>query len=275
MKHNETNTDSLSENCRLLLFGCVPGAGQSKCQLARRILLTAALAAAFVLCGRSRAAGQSFPDPATNDESCFGVIFNGKTLAGWEGDLTYWRVENGCLVGEVTPETLLKQNSFIIWRGGTIGDFELKVEYRISSKGNSGINYRSIELPGEKWAMRGYQADIEGFDRWTGQNYEERGRGFLALCGQMTQVQEGKKSRLVASLGDSKELQSFVNKEDWNHYHLITRGNTLIHVLNGHVLSVLIDDDAKNRRLEGLLGVQVHVGPPMKIEYRNIRLKRL
>jgi hypothetical protein len=275
MKHNETNTYSLSANCRLLLFRWVQGAGQSKCRVAQRILFTAALAAAFVLCGRSRAAGQSFPDPATNDESGFEVIFNGKTLAGWEGDPTYWRVENGCLVGEVTPETLLKQNSFIIWRGGTTGDFELKVEYRISSKGNSGINYRSIELPGEKWAMRGYQADIEGFDLWTGQNYEERGRGFLALRGQMTQVQEGKKSRLVASLGDSKELQSFVNREDWNHYHLITRGNTLIHVLNGHVMSVLIDDDAKNRRLEGLLGVQVHVGPPMKIEYRNIRLKRL
>lgn len=271
----KTNADSPLTSCRHALFCWVRGVGQNRRQVAQRIVLTTALAAGFVLCDSSRAAGQSFPDPATNDDSGFELIFDGKTLAGWDGDPIYWRVENDCLVGEVTPETLLKQNSFIIWRGGSMGDFELKVDYRISAKGNSGINYRSIELPDQKWAMRGYQADIEGFDRWTGQNYEERGRGFLALRGQMTQVQDGKKSRQVASLGDSKELQSFVNKADWNHYHLIVRGNTLIHVLNAHVMSVVIDDAVKTRRLEGLLGVQVHVGPPMKIEYRNIRLKRL
>src|SRR3974390_1861789 len=107
------------------------------------------LACALVLIAlsfRSNAA-QVYPIPGTNDEAGFNLIFDGKTLNGWEGDPKYWRVENGCLVGEITPDTLLKTNSFIIWRGGTTKDFELKAEFRISDRGNSGINYRSVEVP--------------------------------------------------------------------------------------------------------------------------------
>ena len=122
--------------------------------------------------------------------------------------------------------------------------------------------------------MRGYQADIDGKNVYTGQNYEEKGRLFLALRGQMTHVLSGQKPIVLASLGDAKELAAFINS-DWNSYHLIIRGNTLIHILNGHLMSVVIDDDAPNRALEGLIGVQVHVGPPMKVEYRNFRLKNL
>ena len=103
----------------------------------------------------------------------FESIFDG-TLKNWEGDPEYWKAENGTLVGEVRADNLLKQNSFIIWRGGELGDFELKLEYRVSAEGNSGINYRSIEVPGVKWAMQGYQDDIDGKDAWSGQNYEER-----------------------------------------------------------------------------------------------------
>src|SRR5262245_49265137 len=101
------------------------------------------------------------PEPAVGDEYGFVQIFNGKNLDGWEGDPTYWRVENGCLVGEVTPATLLKANTFIIWRGGAPRDFDLKVDYRITPGGNSGINYRSVILPGTNYGMRGYQADID------------------------------------------------------------------------------------------------------------------
>jgi hypothetical protein len=225
----------------------------------------------------SLVAQQTFPEPAVGDDAGFESIFDGETLAGWEGDPTYWRVEDGCLVGEVTPDTLLKRNSFIIWRGGLTRDFELKVEYRVSAHGNSGINYRSVEVPDERWAMRGYQADIDGEDNWTGQNYEERGRTFLALRGQVTQVvgDPNKKPQIIGSVGEKDDLQQHVKKEDWNEYHLIVRGSLMIHLLNGHVMSVVVDDDVKNRRTEGLLGVQVHVGPPMKIEYRNFRLKHL
>jgi hypothetical protein len=217
---------------------------------------------------------QTYPVLA-DDNSGYEFIFDGKTLNGWDGDPKYWRVENGALVGEVTPETLLKQNSFIIWRGGVTRDFELKVEFRVSANGNSGINYRSTEVPGLQWAMRGYQADIDGQNRYTGQNYEERGRTFNAQRGQITHIRAGHKAEIIGSVGDPAELATFIKKDDWNEYHLIVRGNALIHLLNGHMMSLVIDDDAENRRFDGELGVQVHVGPPMKIEYRNFRLRPL
>jgi hypothetical protein len=122
--------------------------------------------------------------------------------------------------------------------------------------------------------MRGYQADIDGKNAYTGQNYEEKGRLFLAQRGQLTKVVPNRKPILLSSLGDPKDLAAFITP-DWNSYHLIINGNTLIHMLNGHVMSVVIDEDPKNRASEGLIGVQVHVGPPMKIQYRNFRIKTL
>ena len=219
------------------------------------------------------------PEPVSGDESGFRPIFNGKTLDGWEGDQRYWRVENGVLVGEVTPETLLKSNTFIIWRGGSPADFELKADYRITSGGNSGINYRSVVVPdavtpSNKFAMRGYQADIDGKNAYTGQNYEEKGRLFLATRGEVTHVLGVRKPVVLSSLGDPKDLAGFINT-DWNSYHLIIRGNVLIHILNGHTMSVVIDDDPAGRKMDGLIGVQVHVGGPMKVEYRNFRLKEI
>jgi hypothetical protein len=221
--------------------------------------------------------------PAPAPETGFVPIFDGKTLTGWDGDPKYWRVEDGCLVGEITPATIIRRNTFIIWRGGTPRDFELKVEYRISAQGNSGINYRSIQLTDAPWSLAGYQADIDGPERnkpplrHTGQNYEERGRTFLARRGELVHVDATAKPAVVASLGDTDALKAFIHDqpESWNEYHLIIRGNVLTHILNGHVMAVVIDDDAKNRRFDGLIGVQVHVGPPMKIEFRNFRLKSL
>jgi hypothetical protein len=214
------------------------------------------------------------PTPAPHDETGFKPIFDGKSLDGWEGDPVYWRVENGCLVGEVKPETLLKRNSFIIWRGGTPADFELKVEYRVSEKGNSGINYRSAEVDDTPFALRGYQFDIDGANRYSGQNYEERGRTFLALRGDFCRADADGIVRIIGSTGDKDALAGFVRNGDWNEAHLIVRANTLIHMINGHVMSVVVDDDSGRGKSSGLIGVQVHVGPPMKIEYRNFRLKK-
>ena len=213
---------------------------------------------------------------AAEPDAGFEPIFDG-TLKHWEGDPTYWRAENGVLIGEVTPETLLKKNSFIIWRGGELADFELKLEYRVSDKGNSGINYRSIQVPDPetKWAMQGYQADIDGQDQWSGQNYEERGRTFLAYRGQSVVLKPGQKPEIAKVLGDRAELQKQVKKNDWNEVHLIVKGNRLQHFTNGVLMSEVLDEDPEKRKASGLLGVQVHVGPPMKIEYRNIRVKKL
>src|SRR5215471_899949 len=146
----------------------------------------------------------------TNEDSGFQLIFDGKTLQGWEGDTNYWRVEDGCLVGEVTQDKILKQNSFIVWHGGETRNFELKVEYRISARGNSGINYRSIMVTNGPWTMRGYQADIDGQNRYTGQNYEEKGRTFLALRGQATRLEAGRSPQIIASLGATNELTSVI-----------------------------------------------------------------
>jgi len=223
----------------------------------------------------------------------FVQIFDGKTLNNWIGDTTYWSVENGNLVGQVTPTTLLKTNTFIIWQGGEPKDFELKTEFRISESGNSGINYRSEQLDSIPFALRGYQADIDGKNKYTGQNYEERKRTTLAYRGEQVIVssQENpdepgslranvkrnawQNREVVKSIGDSDSLKTKIKSEDWNDCHLIIKGNRLQHYINGILMSDVTDNDAINRKTSGLLGMQVHVGPPMKVEYRNIRLKKL
>jgi len=217
------------------------------------------------------------PSPIEGGESGFTPIFDGRSMKDWEGDPTYWRVNGGALVGEITPTTIVKSNTFVIWRGGKPKDFELRLDYRITPVGNSGINYRSANVPDpitpeNRFAMRGYQFDIDGPKRYIGQNYEEKGRLFLAMRGQITRVVGGRPPVVVASVGDEAQLATLAT-DDWNAVHLIVRGNTLMHFLNGRLLSMTIDDDAPNRPADGLIGMQVHVGPPMKVEYRNIRLK--
>lgn len=217
------------------------------------------------------------PSPVEGDEPGFAPIFDGKTLSGWDGDSKYWRVEQGALVGEITPETLLKSNTFVIWRGGRPKDFELKLDYRITAGGNSGINYRSEVVPdpvtpGNRFAMRGYQFDLDGGKRYVGNNYEEKGRLFVGVRGQVTRLVGTRPPVVLSAIGDNAQLGQLVT-DDWNAVHLIVRGNMLIHSLNGRLFSVTVDDDAQNRPTDGLIGVQVHVGPPMKVEYRNIRLK--
>jgi 3-keto-disaccharide hydrolase len=217
------------------------------------------------------------PRAMTGDEPGFQSIFDDRTLTGWEGNPTYWRVEAGSLVGEITPATVIKSNTFVVWRGGRPRDFELKLDYRITVGGNSGVNYRSAIVPDpvtpeNKFAMRGYQCDLDGRKMYPGNNYEEKGRLFLAVRGQMTHVVGGRPPVLLSVLGDTNELANAIT-DDWNAIHLIVRGNTLTHMMNGRVMSVVIDDDAPNRPVDGLIGMQVHVGGPMKVEYRNIRLK--
>ena len=220
-------------------------------------------------------AAPSYPAPAGADTAGFVPFFDGKTLAGWDADPKYWRVEDGMLVGFVTPETLLKANTFAIWRGGAPADFELKVEYRITAGGNSGINYRSVEIPSPAFALKGYQCDIDGANRHTGNNYEERGRTFLAVRGQITRAAPEAKRAIIGAVGEQDALAALVKKDDWNQVHLIVRGNVLTHLVNGRVMSVVVDEDPAARMAAGLIGVQVHVGPPMKVEYRNFLLKTL
>ena len=217
-----------------------------------------------------------------NERTGFESIFDG-TLKGWDGDSRYWRAEGGSLVGEATEANKLDENTFIIWNG-EVADFELKVEFRMSST-NSGIQVRSSRVaPGGegrgavtgKWVLKGYQADIDFDNRFTGMIYEERGRGFLMQPGQAVRIARDGSKRVVGNLQrNADELKALIKPGDWNHVHLVARGGTLINTVNGQVTGVLIDDDEKGRALKGLLGFQLHTGPPMKIEFRNIYLRRL
>jgi hypothetical protein len=213
------------------------------------------------------------------DSEGFRQIFDGKTLDEWEGDPVYWRVENGVMVGEVTEKTLLKRNSFITRKDLITRDFELKVLYRISARGNSGINYRSIKLDSLPYAMKGYQGDIDGENSWSGQNYEERGRTFLALRGQTVILTDGYQAPSFNDIFRKKDvkrdsLRQFI-KDDWNEYHIVAKGNRLQHYINGVLMSDVTDKDSKHSKFTGHLGVQVHVGPPMKVEFKNFRFKKI
>lgn len=230
-------------------------------------------------------AGSQRPQPlAFDDRTGFDPIFDGQTLKGWDGDPKFWRVEAGAIVGETTAGNKLAENTFIIWRGGEPADFELKLEYRISAT-NSGIQIRSVHLPaGTKsgrgtvsgsWVLKGYQCDIDFANQYTGQIYEERGRGFLAMRGQFAHVPAPGGAKVVGALQrTADELKGIIRQTDWNQVHIIARGNMITEILNGHVTSVLVDDHEQARSLKGLLGFQIHVGEPMKVEFRDVYLKR-
>jgi len=229
--------------------------------------------AVVVIC-MAAAPGRRAPVP--DDNTGFVAIFDGKTLNNWDGEPGFWRVEDGAIAGQTTPEKQLKLNTFIIWRGGTTKDFELKAEYRVTETANSGVQYRSVVLSDAgQWVMKGYQADIDGKNSYTGMLYEERGRGFVAPRGQFVRMAEGGTPKLIGSPGESDALRAFIKTGDWNQIHIIARGIVITQVINGHVMSMVIDEDPKGRSMEGLLGLQLHVGPPMKVEFRNILFRKL
>jgi hypothetical protein len=210
----------------------------------------------------------------STDKDGFTTIFDGKTFSGWEGDTSVWRIDSSSFIGEVTPTKQIKTNTFLIWRAEKPSDFEFKAEYRISAGGNSGVQYRSEELKDIRFAVKGYQADIDGANQYTGQNYEERGRGFLAMRGQKARLETNQKPIIMDSVGNSDSLKTHIKVNDWNEIYIVAKGNDMKHYINGILMSETIDNDTANRKSEGIIGLQVHVLPEMKVEYRNIRYKK-
>jgi len=211
---------------------------------------------------------------ADEPEPGFKSIFNGKDLSGWDGNPKFWSVEDGAITGRTKSKDDLKEigNTFIIWRDGKVDDFELRLQIKIVG-GNSGIQYRSREVG--KWVISGYQGDFESGDKYSGILYEEKARGILALRGQKVVIGSDGKVEATGSVGDPAAIQDAIKKEDWNDYTIIAEGNHLIHKINGHVTIDLTDNDAKKRSMQGLLALQLHAGPAMTVQFRNIRLKRL
>ena len=175
------------------------------------------------------------PEAVTGDEPGFQPIFDGKTLSGWEGDPTYWRVEDGSLVGEITPATVIKSNTFIIWRGGRPKDFELKLDYRITPEGNSGINYRSAVVPDPvtpgqqvrdaRLSVRSRRPEAISRQQLRGEGPAVSGR---ARTGRRASSADDRRCS-SSTIGDPDELAKAVT-DDWNAVHLIVRGNTLTHI---------------------------------------------
>lgn len=202
----------------------------------------------------------------------FKAIFNGENLEGWDGDPRFWSVRDGAVTGQTTEEVPTEGNTFIIWRQGDLDDFVLRFSYRIMS-GNSGVQYRSREV--EPWVISGYQADVDSGTAYSGINYEERARGFLSRRGERTRIGPDGEVEVLEQFGDPAELQKKIMKQDWNDYEVIARGNHLVHKINGQVMSEVTDDQEEKRAFSGLLAFQLHAGPPMLVQYRDVRLKRL
>jgi hypothetical protein len=212
---------------------------------------------------------------AADDDDGFKSIFNGKNLDGWDGDPRLWRVEDGAIVGETTAANPAKRNTFLIWRGGKPANFELKAEFRMPNVGfaNSGIQIRSWEGP-EKWRVSGYQPDMDAEDEYTGICYGEGFRGILTQRGQKVVIGPDHKPKVVEQFADSKELAKAIKKHEWNEYHIIAQGNRIIQKINGQLMCELTDEDTVARQ-DGLIALQLHAGPPMKVEFRNLRIKEL
>ncbi|MBL9165493.1 MAG: DUF1080 domain-containing protein [Planctomycetaceae bacterium] len=208
-------------------------------------------------------------EPAAPPEG-FENIFNGIDLSEWDGNPAYWSVRDGCLTG--VTDGSLKHNRFIVWRGDELKNFELRVKVKVTAGGNSGLNYRSASRPdlGEE-VVTGYQCDVvPDHADYDGMLYEERGRRILAHTGEKVIVDEQGQPWVV----DALPKKTFKPNE-WHEYRILVRANHHQHWIDDHPTVDVIDLDTKHRSLAGILGVQVHVGPAMVIQYRDFILKRL
>jgi hypothetical protein len=183
------------------------------------------------------------------------LLFNGRDLTGWDGDSRIWSVEQGAIIGssdKFSPEL----NTFLI-HSRPYSDFLLTAEVKLRNN-NSGIQFRSQQLPGPGWIVSGYQADFsEAGDRsaW-GNFYEERGRG-----------------RAVMRTQDEGWLkgQKLYRKGDWNRIDVLAQGSRIRVSLNGQVTIDTTDSKASS----GIIAIQLHRGDPMRVECRNLKLKPL
>lgn len=215
-------------------------------------------------------------------ESGFRSLFNGKDLTDWTGNPELWSVEDGAITGKTgdTPKNKLTHNTFLIYTGGSVDDFELRLKYRIVA-GNSGIQYRSKILEQGEFGpiVGGYQADFEAGTTYSGILYEERGRGILAQRGQVTKIVTNSENpkkptvEVLGSVGDTGDIQNVIKSEEWNDYTIIANGNQLTHIINGRVTVSVVDEDTANSAKSGVLALQVHRGPVMTVQFKDIRIR--
>ena len=204
-------------------------------------------------------------------EEGFVSLFNGRDLSGWQGDRELWSVQDGAITGVTRGPEHLEYNKFLIW-DGEASDFELRCEFRLEGKNNSGVQYRSQhDKQRGDWVVVGYQADIHANAPYTGMLYDEKGRGILAKRGEQVVIAaDGKKT--VKPLGGEVKP---VDLQEWHELTIIARGNRLIHKLDGVVTVDVTDHQKAEAEAKGVIAFQVHRGPSMKAQFRNVRLKKL
>jgi hypothetical protein len=213
-------------------------------------------------------------------EKGFLRIFNGKDLIGWEGNPKLWSVKDGAITGQTTAENPAKGNTFLIWTNGTPSDFELRCSFKLvpgDSQGfaNSGIQYRSKVVDPANWVVGGYQADMEAGPTYTGILYEERFRGIMAQRGEKVVWDKDDTKQVVGSVGDAAAIEASLKKGDWNDYVIIAQGNHLQQFVNGKQTIDVTDECEAKRAMSGVLALQLHAGPPMMAQFKNLRIKRL
>jgi 3-keto-disaccharide hydrolase len=216
------------------------------------------------------------------DEAGFKSLFNGKDLEGWDGNRELWSVRDGAITGQTTPEHLVKiNNTFLIWTNGTVEDFELRCSFKLvpnNSEGfaNSGIQYRSRVMIPATWTVGGYQADMEAGTNYTGILYEERcPRGIMALRGEKVVWDKEGKKHVTGSVGSPAQIEGSLKKGDWNDYVIVAKGNHLQQWINGHQTIDVTDETEGQAASSGVLALQLHVGQPFNVQFKNIRLKKL
>lgn len=200
-------------------------------------------------------------------------MFNGEDLSGWSGREDLWSVEDGAITGTTSADQPLEHNTFLIWDEQQPGDFELHCLFKIEG-GNSGIQYRSKIIDKEKFIVGGYQADIDAALHYAGINYEERGRGILALRGQRVTL-KANEEKVVETFGDAAEIGKVIKSGEWNRYRIVAKGKSLQHYINDSLTCEVIDENDDKRANEGVIALQIHVGPPMKIQFKDFKLKML
>ena len=204
------------------------------------------------------------------DENGFQHLLTGNRLNQWAGNPQYWSMKDGVLTGVTNGS--LKMNRFITWKGSTIRNFDLRVKVKVSEGGNSGLQYRGHPSPERGLdVVTGYQCDVVANNPdYNGMLYEEKGRRILSHTGEKVIVDETGQSWVVGKF----PVKEFAPGE-WHEYRVLVKGNHHQHWINGHPTANLLDFDEDGRSLEGVLAVQVHVGPAMEVQYKDMRIKQL
>jgi hypothetical protein len=205
-----------------------------------------------------------------DDEAGFVSMFNGKDLNGWEGKPGGWWVEDGAITSQSTKENPCIKHHYLYWKGGEPADFILRLKYKVVG-GNSGIQIRSQTRP--NWDTWGYQADLEAGGQWTGCLFQHQ-RGGVVMRGKKAVIAEdGTRTENEFATGD--QLQKRVNANDWNDYEIIAAGSKVTLKINGHLMCEVDDRDKKLACKKGIIALQMHPGPPMKVQFKDLRIKIL